>query len=161
MSNQPGLSLADLAAMTEDVPIGTSTLKVQGISTKNALAVFQRFPQLAKMADGFKISDIIVVAPGALAAIIAAGVGKLGDEEAEEQASQIALETQFDIVEAIGRLTFKSGFAPFAQRLLKLADVARSGNFTKVPSTNLPATSKPSSQPDTIPPVSGDTPLDK
>lgn len=160
-SKTPGLTLADLAAMSEDIPVGDSYVTVVGISTEKALNILGRFPQLAKMAQGFKLSDLIAIAPGALSAILASGTGKHGDAETETAAAEIPIETQFDLVEAIGRLTFKNGFGPFVQRLLKLADVAKSDLYTKVPSMNSPSTSKPSLPQDTDPPMSGPTPQDK
>lgn len=157
----PGLTLADLAGAREQVPVGEGTVEVRGISTKVALSILQKFPHLAKLANGFKIADLLSVAPDAVATIIAAGVGKFGDPEAEEQASDIPLEIQYDIVEAIGRLTFKSGFAPFMERVLRLARVAKSDLSTRAPSTNSQVTLKNSSLADTDLAMSGTTPPDK
>lgn len=158
---KPGLHLADLAKRTEDVPVGDSHISVSGISVEKALDILKRFPALAKMANGFKLPDLIAIAPGALASIIATGCGQHGDKQAEADAANIPIEYQLDIVEAIGRLTFKNGFAPFAQRVLGLAASVKSDLYTKVPSMNLPVTSKPSSPLDTEPKPSSDTPQDK
>jgi hypothetical protein len=161
MAEQPGLTLADIAGAREKLPVGDSFIEIRGVPTSQALGILQRFPHLAKVTTGFKISDLIAVAPGALAAIIAAGVGKYADAEAEADADAIPIEIQFDIVEAIGRLTFKNGFAPFVERLLALARAAKSDLFTKVPSMNLPATSKSLSPAATPPVMSSSTPQDK
>lgn len=149
MSNQPGLTLADIAAMSEEVPVGDRFITVHGISAGNALTIFKRYPALARMASGFKAADLIGAMPEAVAAIIACGVGSLGDETQEVAASKIAIETQFDLVEAIGRLTFKSGFAPFVRRIMALAEEANFASFTKVGDMKSPPISKPSSSPDT------------
>lgn len=148
MTKQPGLSLADLAAMTVDVPVGTSFITVSGVSAKDALAIFQRFPKLANMLNGFKLATFLEAAPEAAAAIIAAGCGRLGNEEDEAAAAKIGIETQFDILETIGGLTFKTGFGPFVERIMRLANAANSASFTKVPDMKSPPASKPSSQPD-------------
>lgn len=161
MSKTPGLSLADLANMSEEVPVGSGHITVVGISVSKALDIVKRFPELAKMAGGFKLADLLLVAPGALAAIIASAVGQHGDEKAEADATNIPIETQFDIVEAVGRLTFRNGFAPFVQRVLNLAQSVKSDLYTKVPSMNSPGTSKPSSPAATAPTMSLDTPPDK
>lgn len=162
MSNEPGLTLADLAAMSEKVPVGTSFIEVKGISAHNALAIFRRFPKLLKMINGFDLGAFLEVAPEAAAAIIAAGTGHFDDAEAEEAAAGIAIETQYDILEAIGRLTFKSGFGPFVERIIKLGgNVPSFAHSGKVPALNSPPASKPSSPPATTPPTSGDTPSDK
>ena len=149
MSKHPGLSLADIAAMSEDVPVGDGFIKVHGISAGKALEIVKRFPALSKMLGGnFKGADIIGSMPDAVAAIIAASVGGLGDENVEIDAANIPLEIQFDLLEAIGGLTFKNGFAPFAQRIVALAEKADFASFTKVPAMKSPPQSKPSSPPD-------------
>jgi hypothetical protein len=152
MSKQPGLSLADLAAMSEDVPVGTDFITVRGISAKDALTIIQRFPKLAKLIGGFDVTTFMAAAPDAVAAILARATSKPGaevSEEAEIAAGNIPVEIQFDILEAVGRLTFKNGFGPFVQRIMRLADAADSASFTKVPDMKSPQESKPSSQPDT------------
>lgn len=150
MSNEPGLTLADIAAMSEEVKIGDAGfIKVHGISAQKCLAIFKRFPKLLKMLAGFDAMTFIEAAPDAVAAIIAAGTGQFGDEAAEAAAAQIGIEVQYDILEAIGRLTFKSGFAPFVERIMKLAGTVQgSANFGRVTDTKSQPASKPSSQPD-------------
>ncbi len=147
MSTKPGLNLADLAPMHEDVPIGDSFLRVHGISANIGLAIFKRFPKILGMmtGDGFNLGTFVSVAPDAVAALIAAAAGDSGDEKAEQAAAALALETQFDILEAVGRLTFTKGFAPFAERIMALAGVANSARYSKVPDMKSPPASKPSS----------------
>jgi hypothetical protein len=151
MSKMPGLNLADLALMSEDVPIGDSYLTVRGVSAKSGLEIFTRFPKILGMisGEGFNLGTFLTVAPDAVAAIIAAATGELGNGAAEEAAANLGLETQFDILEAIGRLTFTRGFAPFAERIMALAGAANSASFSKVPDMKSPVELKPSSPPDT------------
>jgi hypothetical protein len=153
MSKKPGLNLADLAPMSEDVPVGESFLTVSGISTKTGLEIFKRFPKLVGMisGEGFNLGTALTAAPDAVAAIIAASTGNLGDERAEAAAAGLGIETQFDILEAIGRLTFTRGFAPFAERVMALVGAANSDLSSKVPDMKSPPASKPSSPPDTLP----------
>jgi hypothetical protein len=150
-SKKPGLNLADLAPMHEDVPIGESFLRVHGISAEVGLEIFRRFPKITGMitGDGFNLGAFLTVAPQAVAAIIAAAAGDLGDETAESAAASLGLETQFDILEAVGRLTFTKGFAPFAARIMALAGAANSALSSKVPDMKSPPASKPSLPPDT------------
>jgi len=150
MSTKPGLNLADLAPMYEDVPIGDNYLRVHGISAKTGLEIFKRFPKvLGMVGEGFNLGNFLAVAPDAVAAIIAAATDNLGDEKAEAVAAGLGVETQFDILEAVGRLTFTRGFAPFAERIMALAGAANSGLSSKVPDLKSPPASKPSSPPDT------------
>lgn len=151
MAKEPGLSLADIAAMSEDVPVGTSFITVHGISARDAFGIVQRFPALAKLLSGFDLATFVNVAPDAVAAIIARGTaarGTVPTETDEDDAGGLPIELQFDILETIGRITFKNGFAPFVQRIMALADAADSVNFTKVPAMKSPQASKPSSPPD-------------
>jgi hypothetical protein len=150
MSNMPGLTLADLAAMSEDVPVGDSFIAVHGISARKALAIARRFPKLLNLINGFDLATFIDAAPDAVAAIIAAGTGHFEDEQAEADAGEATIEIQFDILQAIGRLTFKNGFGPFVEKIMRLAgsvpDFANSG---KAPVTKSPPQSSSSLPPDT------------
>jgi hypothetical protein len=144
-----GLNLADLAPMSEDIAIGDNHLTVYGISAKNGLEIFKRFPKLVgMMGGGFDLGTFLTVAPDAVAAIIAAATGNLGDEAAEEAAANLSIETQFDILEAVGRLTFTKGFAPFVDRIMALGGVT-SDNPSKVPDMKSQSPSKVSSPQDT------------
>lgn len=151
MSKKPGLNLADLAPMSEDVPVGNGFLTVHGISAKVGLEIFKRFPKILGMVSGsgFNLTTFLAVAPDAVAAIIAAAAGDLGNKKAEEAASSLGVETQFDILEAVGRLTFTRGFAPFVERIMALAGAANSAPSSKVTDTKSPPALKPSSPPDT------------
>lgn len=152
MSKKPGLNLADLAPMSTDVPVGDSFITVYGISAKDGLSIFKRYPKVAGMVtEGFSLATFLSAAPDAVAAIIAAATGNLGDEVSEENASKLGLELQWDLLEAIGGLTFTKGFAPFAARIMALAGSQPSAHFTKAPDTKSPLPLKPSSPPDTLP----------
>jgi len=146
---KPGLNLTDLAPMSKDIPVGDSYLTVQGISAKTGLEIIKRFPKILGMVTGekFDLGAFVTVAPDAVAAIIAAAVGQLGDKEAEERASEIGFEYQMDLLEAVGGMTFTKGFAPFAQRIMTLANAANSDLSSKVPDMKLQQTSRPSSPP--------------
>lgn len=153
-----GLSLLDIAPnLTEKISIGAAHLEVRGISAKNIVMLFQRFPQLQSWfrGAGVDLKGLIDEAPDALAAIIAAGAGMPGIDEAEETASNLPVEIQLDILEAIGRLTFRNGFGPFAVRIVGLLDAAQSENYGRVQATKSPPVSKPSLPPGTPQQMSG------
>lgn len=144
MSSQ-GLSLGDIARLREDVKIGEGEdqfIKTNGISAQVAFSLLNRYPAvLAKAMEGhgIKFGDMIKAAPEVLSAIIVAGTGgKFDDEEALEDAATLPIEIQMDILESIGRLTFKSGFGPFVKRIVAHAEAAKSGNFGKVPDMKSP-----------------------
>ena len=157
MAKEQGLSLADIGPATEDVTIGDKQVTFRGISTEDVLILFSRFPELKKIVGGggFKVEDLVTLAPRALSAIIAAAHDELGDDAAEKTAGTLSVETQLDILEAIGRLTFKNGFGPFVERLIALSVVAVSLSNGTVPGMPSPQASSPLSPPDTTQEPSG------
>jgi len=145
MSKDEGLSLLDIAPQHELVPVGKEKLKVVGVSAEGVLALFKRFPDMgAWFKGGLKPEMMVKAAPEAIAAIIAAGCGTPGNEGAEAVARALPIETQLDVLEAIGRLTFKNGFGPFVERMLALAADAKSVNYGRAPATVSQPQSKPS-----------------
>jgi hypothetical protein len=146
MSRQPGLSLADIGNIAEDFPIGESYVTVHGISCRKALDIFRRFPNLAKLASGFGAADLLAAMPDAVAAILVASMGG-----SEEDADNLPIELQLDLLEVIGRLTFKNGFGPFVQRVMALgSDVAKSVPSIREMDTKSPPASKASSLQDIL-----------
>jgi hypothetical protein len=145
MRQSQGLSLADIGKKHEDVRVGEGDdefVRVYGISAEVCLSLLQRFPEIltkAMAGGGVKFNDIIGAAPQVISAVIAAATGQAGDDEVEQDAANLPIEIQMDILEAAGRLTFRSGFGPFAQRIMSLANIARnSASSGEVPATRSP-----------------------
>ena len=157
-----GLGLKDISDFGEDVEIGDGRkLKVKGISAQGVLILLMRFPELQKWLSGKSIgvTDAFLQAPDTIAAVIAAGTGAPGDVDSEDIAATLPLEVQTDVIEAIYRQTFRSGFGPFVKRVLGLyAAAVQSGNFGEDPATKSPQELKPSLPTDTTPSESGTTP---
>lgn len=133
---EQGLSLLDIGTLAETVTLTNGKkLLVYGISVEGLFGIFNRFPEVGKWFKGGKLEmkDLIEQAPAAIAAIIAAGSGFSGNEEAETKAALIPVESQLDILEVLVRLTFKSGFGPFVQRIVALSKAAESLSFGRVP----------------------------
>ncbi len=138
---EQGLSLDDIGPLYEDIPYGERKLRVYGISAEGIFAIFQRFPEIRTWFQGggkVDIKALVAQAPGAIAAVIAAATGKPGNEKTEETARKISVETQLDILEAAGRLTFKNGFGPFVARIVALFAEAKSVNYGRAPDTKSP-----------------------
>lgn len=149
MKDDQGLSLRDLAKRYEKVRVGEGEgdfVRVYGLSAEMCLALLNRHPDIlvkALQGRGVGFNDIIRAAPGVLSAILAAGTGNMGDEEVEEDAKHLPIEVQTDMLEAIGRLSFRSGFGPFVERIMKLARGAgTSASSGKVPDMKSPQESK-------------------
>jgi hypothetical protein len=84
------------------------------------------------------VSLLFKTAPEVINALIAAAVGKPGDPDAEADAAEVPLEIQMDILEAVGRLTFRSGFGPFVARIKALGASLNSANFGAEQATRSP-----------------------
>ncbi len=155
---EQGLCIEDIAPQVELVPIGNKFLKVYGVSVEGVVSLFKHFPQLRGWFSGgkFLAEELIKEAPEGVAAIIAAGCGAAGSKKAEKNARLYPVETQLDILEAIGRLSFKNGFGPFVLRVVALCNAAQSVNYGRVQDMNLQAQSKPLSPPDTTQPQFGE-----
>jgi hypothetical protein len=156
MAKEQGLSLIDIGGAQEQVPVRGMNLNITGVSARGAISLIQRFPDMQKWfsGGGLTAAEMIVAGPDVIAAIIAAGTGHLNDEAHEKVADELPVEVQLDILEAIGRVTFKSGFGPFVKRIVALSNAVASVNYGKGPDTNLRPASKPSS-PEAMEPVPG------
>ena len=120
--------LLDIAPATavEIVRItGDRRVKVQGLHGNAIAAIAARFPDLVlllgSMAGG---GDVIARLFGqfgaAIAPIIAAGCGHLGDEHSEKIAGRLLVEDQAKLLKAIFGLTFPNGFGPFMESVAAL-----------------------------------------
>jgi len=141
MTKEVGLSLRDVGGLYEDVPVGESFIRVKGLAARTALDIINRFPatMVKALNNGeFNVSALMKSAPEVINAILAAAVGKPGDKEAEEAAADVPLEIQMDILEATGRLTFRSGFGPFVARIKALGTSLNSASFGAEPATRSP-----------------------
>lgn len=119
------VGLVDIVPKSETVMVGDTAVAVSGISARGVAYLLSKFPDLRKLMSGQPVGDDIAdavmrVAPDAIAAIIAAGIGKPGDAEQEAAADQLTLEPQADLLAAILRLTLPRGIGPFAEKLAAL-----------------------------------------
>jgi hypothetical protein len=163
MGKKPGLSLLDIFPAHELVKIDDErSIKIYGLGAKSVFILLQRFPHLGAMLKGGNINwqQFIQEAPDAVAAILAAALGRSGDEEVEEAVSLYGVEIQVDILAAVMRLTFKNGFGPFVDRIVQLTRGAASENSGRVMDTKSAPVLKPSLPPDTLPALPSTTPLE-
>ncbi|MCW2854369.1 MAG: hypothetical protein JWM84_4033 [Nocardioides sp.] len=135
-------SLLDIAPASEFVDVGGTKIEVFGVSAQAVALLFGRFPELRKLMSGVAVDaeQISAFAPGAIAGIIAAGVGQAGDETTEAHASRFGIDVQADLLAAIFRLTFPRGIAPFVEKLAGLG--ASAG--VQSPTAPGPSSPKPS-----------------
>jgi hypothetical protein len=149
------IGLLDLVARREKVVANGNGeyLEVRGVSAQDVAALLEKYPALQKvfMGRGISIDDLRALAHDCIGSIIAAGVGKLGDEEVEKAANALPLEFQTDVIEAIGRATLPKGFGPFANRVTAAFGSLHSAPAGRPPVMNSPKASPPS-EPTAAPP---------
>ncbi len=157
MQQREPVSLLDIAPAYEDVSIdGERTVRVKGLSANSVIALMRRFPALQGILAGKGITReaLADIAPEAIPPLIAAACGLGGDANAEANAAGLSFEAQFDILAAMGRLTFTSGFGPFVAKLMTTfggaSEAAKAG---KVPDTKL-RSRPPNSEAPATPPSS-------
>lgn len=122
------VGLLDIAPVGEKVTIDGKEVECIGVSVKGLALLIMRFPELKGLLNGnlaeFTADRLFQVAPDAIAAIIAAGTGTPGDDKAEKIAASLPLETQYDLLAAIGRRTMPGGAGPFVERINALSELA-------------------------------------
>jgi hypothetical protein len=154
------VSLLDIADLAKTVPVRGKDLTVLGLSARDVVHLFGKFPELRALMAG-KASEltpeaIMKLAPAAVAAVIAAGTGSAGDAKAEAVAARLAIGEQVEILAAIFELTFPQGIGPFVARLDAFGLLKGDGASGWDQDTKSPAPSKPSSPTDTAPPTPGE-----
>lgn len=130
----PGLK--DISASFKTITVGEVALPVKGVSAIGIAYLLERFPVVAQLVTGnaaeINAATLFKLVPDAVAVIIACGCGNVNDPEAEAAAAALPIESQFDLLEAIIKLTMPGGVGPFVERLTKLVDQVA------VHSTNIP-----------------------
>jgi hypothetical protein len=110
--------LLSIAPVTETV----AGVPVRGVSVLGIAQLLSEFKELRAFMSGRPVSvdEIVAVAPGAIAKIIAAGVGYPGVQEQIEAAEALPIDLQADFIEAILRLTLPRGAQGFLDKFLRL-----------------------------------------
>ena len=119
------VGLVDIAPRTETVDVGGAAVEVRGVSASGLALLLGRYPDLRKLMTGLEVetTQLMTVGGEAIAAIIAAGCGYPGDEQAEAVAAKLSLDAQADFLAAILRLTLPKGLGPFVAKLTALSGI--------------------------------------
>lgn len=110
--------LLDIAPELAQVEVQGHQIEVHGITLGDIAALLRRFPELLELFRGGAIDGMAVAFPGLAAAVIAAGVGQMGDEAQEAAAARLSAETQSKLFSAILKLTMPGGVGPFVEGLV-------------------------------------------
>ena len=116
------VGLVDIAPASETVEVRGERVEVVGVSAAGIAGLLARFPELRRAVSGGEIELDRIIALGGeiVGAIIAAGCGAPGDEQAEAVATRLPLEAQADLLEAILRATMPKGVGPFVEKLRRM-----------------------------------------
>jgi hypothetical protein len=142
----PGL--LDIAAAPSRVVVRGTEIDVFGVSAEGIAYLISNFPEIKSLLTGKEIAldvnALATTAPKALAAIIAAGTGNVGNRDAEAVAASLSVDEQAEILARIVELTFPRGIGPFAEAIQRLAEKvgAGSGAGTKAQDSTSPRQSK-------------------
>lgn len=134
--------LQDIAPVT----LPCHGVNVYGVSARGVADLITRFPALKAMLSGIQITpeQVMEIAPDAIAAIIAAGIGCPGNAEQEAIADRLPLEVQADLLETIFKVTMPGGLRPFMARFAALQAPEPAPAPVVEASTKEPASKSPS-----------------
>ena len=117
-------SLLDIAPLSETVTVSGVAIEVKGVSALGIASLMKRFPEFRELLSGNEIDigpdQLFELVPNGVAAIIAAGCGHPGNQEAEGVAEGLPVAEQLELLQAILRLTMPDGIVPFAERVRSL-----------------------------------------
>jgi hypothetical protein len=127
------------------VDVQGDPVTVHGISAKGVAHLLGRFPELRMLMTGQQVEpeQLMAVGGDAVAAIIAAGCGYPGDEQAETIAGKLSIDAQADLLAAIIRLTLPAGLGPFVEKLTALGGILDAAPSATAQASNSPKPSTP------------------
>jgi hypothetical protein len=127
-------TLLDIAPLIKSIEIRGTKLIVRGISAQGVVYLFTRFPVLRAMIvgrqiEGLTVETFIIMAPEAVACVIAVGLGYCGqDPEEQEKAEEItagfSIDEQIYALTEIMEVTLPRGVGPFVEMINSLASKA-------------------------------------
>lgn len=120
------VGLLDIAAAVKEVELRGHKVKVTGISARGFVVLLSRFPEIKKVMANRSIADVsperlMELVPEAIEAIIAAGMGYPGNDDAEKFAGEMGIGEQVTVLTAIIDVTFPDGIGPFVEQLHQFA----------------------------------------
>lgn len=120
------IGLKDLVRRSVDVPTEHGTLRVYALSAKSIAHLLAEFPIARKLLSGkatdgdFSLEKLVELAPGLVAALIAAGVDAVEDPETRELAGNLDVGTQVALLAGVVEASLPNGLTPFMETINKL-----------------------------------------
>lgn len=139
------LGFLDIAPRTKTVVVGGIDVVIGAISLGDLASLALRFKPFRDLlaGGGFDRVEIVQLGRPVVAALIASGLGQLGNEEVEAKASSLAAGEQGELLFALYENSFpESVRGPFVQRLKLLfnTSLAAAESTRDLPSESSPAT---------------------
>lgn len=110
-----------MASLNDIVPpiVEVSGIRIRGVSGRNIAYLVERFPDLKTLLIERYVDPqrLIEIAPDAIAAILAAGIGKAGDPNEESLADSLPVGLQVEFLSAIFRVTLPNGLAAVVEEI--------------------------------------------
>lgn len=118
----PGL--LDVVPAEDEITLGDKTYKLRGVSVRGIAALLRRYPEVRKLFSGVPLgeqgpADLLDAMP----AILAAGVGELGNVERETEFDALPIEALIDGLAKVMRLTMPGGVGPLAEKMAGLGAI--------------------------------------
>jgi hypothetical protein len=118
------VSLVDIVPQTRVVQLAAGELELRGLGLRQIANLFIQFPASRNIftegAPEVDALDLIMMAPEAMAAIIAEASGQPGAADAIVNGSALSPDEALDCLQAIAELTFPRGVAPLLARVMAL-----------------------------------------
>jgi hypothetical protein len=118
--------LLDIAASTavRAVWINGNRITVRGLNANDIAFIVSRFPDIKNLFSGGEfnqaaLAPLIIQLGAAVGPVIAAGCGRLGDEQHEHAAATLAMPEQEMLFDPIWTLTFPNGIRSFAEKMAR------------------------------------------
>ena len=123
------VGLVDIAPITSSVTIRGQDITITGVSARGIASLLARFPELRALVTGREVAldELLRLGGDVIAAIIAAGTGSPGDNDAEQAADNLTLEEQADLLAAIVEFTLPRGLSPLVEKMSRLGLLAGGG----------------------------------
>ena len=134
------VGLLDIAPLTQIVTVRDHPIEVTGVSAKGVAQLLLRFPELRALISGRDVGldQLLALGGDIVAAVIAAGCGQAGDEQAEAAAGRLGLDDQAELLAAIMALTMPQGIGPFVDKLARMGLKPVAGGGSGMPEPSLP-----------------------
>lgn len=122
-------SILDISPLKGTITLRGKDHEVPGIGAEGIVYLLQRFPVLRAVLMNKELQDLtpdalVALAPEAINAVIAVGLGHINSPQSETSAGNLALDEKLACLEKIMEVTLPNGIAPFVEMLNRVGSKA-------------------------------------